>query len=324
MKKILCVIICLMLFSGCSGTLKRYNALYTDVFDTVTEFTAYCRSQEEFDMYSEAVHGELLRLHKIFDIYSDYPDLKNAKFLNENAGEWIEVPEELYELCEGAVSWHEKTGGQLNIALGSVLTLWHAARETENLPEPTALTEAGEHCDIRDIEFSNRKIRLNDQKMRLDFGAFAKGYAAEKASQLAAQMGLESFALSCGGNVVTAGEKPSGKWEIGVESPSGGLVTTVKVSDLAVVTSGDYQRFFEVGGVRYHHIIDPKTLQPASYWHSVTVIAPSSRDADALSTALFCLSLDEGQALLEEFGAEALWVPLEGDVIRSAGFKEYE
>ena len=323
MKKIVCAVLCILLLTSCAPTKKRYSAVYPDVFDTLTEFTAYCSSQEEFDRISGAVHAELFRLHEIFDIYTDY-GFSNVKALNESAGSPVEMHDEVVELIGSAKAWHQKTSGKLNIALGSVLSVWHDCRENEVLPDYETLLSRSKHCDIEKIFIDGSYVTLLDPEMSLDFGALAKGYAAEKAAEAAISEGAESFALSVGGNVVTYGKKPSGKWEIGIENPDGGLLTTVKVAGECVVTSGDYQRYFEVGGVRYHHIIDPDTLYPAALWRSVTVICNSSADADALSTALFCMDYESGAALAKEYGAEVMWVAADGGITRSEGFKDYE
>ena len=311
-----------VLLCGCSPSPKKYSAVYTDVFDTATEFAAYCDSREEFDSYAEALHGELLRLHKIFDIYNEYDGLFNAASLNKTKSGGC--PSELIELTKSAVDWYDLSGGKLNIALGSVLSLWHDSRESGVPPATEDLKPLAEHCDIGDISVEGDMISIQDPQLSLDFGAFAKGYAAEKAAELLESVGCADFVLSVGGNVVARGEKPGGSWEIGISSPDGGILTTVKVSDEAVVTSGDYQRYFEYEGVRYHHIIDPQTLMPANLWRSVTVICKSSADADALSTALFCLDEQSGRTLAEKFGAEALWVSSKGEVIRTEGFEDYE
>ena len=324
MKKLLCVAAALLMLTGCEAYPKRFSATYTDVFDTVTEFTAYCGAEEEFEALSEAVHGELKRLHEIFDIYNSYEGLDNAKTLNDAAGKSVALPEELVGLIDSGKEWHTLSGGRLNIAFGSVLSEWHRCRDEGVLPDPELLKELAEHCDISLVKTDGNSAALDDPAMSLDFGAMAKGYAAQKAAELAESLGGKSFALSVGGNIVTRGEKPSGKWEIGIQDPDGGILTTVKVAGEAVVTSGDYQRYYEVGGVRYHHIIDPNTLYPAALWRSVTVIAENSADADALSTALFLMPLDEGKALAEKFSAEALWVSPDGTVTRTEGFSGYE
>ena len=325
MKKLLILLMsALILLSGCSAAPERYSATYADVFDTVTQLTVYCSSQKEFNEFSEAAHAELRLLHEIFDIYNTYDGLINAKSLNDSAGEAVEVSSWLIDVIESAIEWYSLSGGRLNAAMGSVLSLWHDCREAGILPDADELSDRAKHCNIENVVIDGNVVTLADPDMSLDFGAFAKGYAAEMTARLLESMGAENFVLSVGGNVVTRGEKPEGKWEIGVENPDGGLVTVVKVSDKAIVTSGDYQRYFEVDGVRYHHIIDPETLYPADIWRSVTIICDRSDVADALSTALFCMPLDEGMALIKEYGAEALWVDKSGAVTRSEGFKDYE
>lgn len=326
-RLLLAALISLTLFSGCKPQPKRYSAAFADVFDTVADFTAYTGSQEEFDRVADAVHDELLRLHRIFDIYNEYDGLVNAKTLNKTAAKGpVEPPEELYELLELAKLWYDRSGGALNVAMGSVLSLWHDCREADEpyLPDPDELSERAEHCDISKLILSDGGVSFADPGMSIDLGALAKGYAAQKAAELAKSMGCDRFALSVGGNIVTCGEKSTGPWEIGIASPDGGILTSVKVAGECVVTSGDYQRYFEYGGVRYHHIIDPGTLYPANLWRSVTVISESSYDADALSTALFCLDLDSGKKFAGEFGAEVIWVSVDGSVTRTDGVAEYE
>lgn len=137
----------------------------------------------------------------------------------------------------------------------------------------------------------------------------------------------DGLLLSVGGNVRATGPKPGGEnWVVGIQAPggeSGAFLHTLYVRDVSVVTSGDYQRYYTVGGVRYHHIIDPTTCRPAAYWRAVTVLCADSGLADALSTALFTLPQAEGQALLDRYGAEAMWVDASGGEVFSPGFSAY-
>ena len=136
----------------------------------------------------------------------------------------------------------------------------------------------------------------------------------------------DGLLVSVGGNVKATGPKADGTdWVAGIQNPddANAYLNTVYVRDVSVVTSGDYQRYYTVGGVRYHHIIDQSTLFPASYWRSVTILCRDSGLADALSTALFTLPQDKGQALLDKFDAEAMWMDMSGQLIYSPGFKDY-
>lgn len=321
MKRLIAAILAAVLLCGCRAAPKRFSSQFFDVFDTVTELTVYCESQDEFYRILRICHDELIRLNGIFDIYGDSGESAAAAL---NSGALSDCPSELYELVESGIEWYDLSGGKLNIAMGSVLSLWHDCREKGVLPDGGELSTRAGHCDIKNIVLDGETVALGDSDMSLDFGAIAKGYAAEKAAELIEDTFSGSFALNIGGNVVTRGEKPSGKWEIGIEDPNGGILTTVKAAGECVVTSGDYQRYFEYGGKRYHHIIDPETLYPAEKWRSVTVIAGDSSVADPLSTALFLLDESDGRELLKKFGAEALWVAPDGEVIRTEGFSEYE
>ena len=166
-------------------------------------------------------------------------------------------------------------------------------------------------------------VCLTDPEASLDVGAVAKGWAVQRACALAAEKGYGGFLVSAGGNVFTVGAKPDGShWRIALEDPTkvGAHLTELELRDCAAVTSGSYQRYFTVDGVKYHHIIDPATAYPADTYLMVTVICPDSAVADALSTSLFLTSCEEGEALAERFGAEALWMWEDGSVRMTEGF----
>jgi len=322
----LCVLITAFCFCACSGEKTKYNAVYTDVFDTVTEFTAYCYSEEEFNKAAEAMHAELLRLHKLFDIYNTYDGVQNVRTLHETPGAGLRGVPELCALVGLGKEYYSLSGGKLNIALGTVLHIWHEYREKgTGVPSEAELRKAAEHTDISKVSASpDGTVAIFDPELKLDLGSIAKGYASGLAAKVIKDLGVTDFALNIGGNVVTSGEKPNGKWVIGVQDPDEGIFAKVKVSGESVVTSGDYQRFYEYEGVKYHHIIDPETLFPADRYRSVTVICEDPAEADALSTALFLMPLEEGRALAKSRGAEALWIMPDKSSVRTDGFDKYE
>ena len=172
------------------------------------------------------------------------------------------------------------------------------------------------------IDEEKSTVQLLDRSMSWDVGAVAKGSAVEQVCKNAP----EGLLVSVGGNVRPTGPKPDGSpWTVGIQDPDGGegYLRTVQVSDMSVVSSGDYQRYYVVDGVADHHIIDPQTLYPENKWRTVTILVPDSGVADGLSTALFCMSREEGQKLLDKYGAEALWMTLDGEVLYSPGFEKY-
>jgi thiamine biosynthesis lipoprotein len=165
-------------------------------------------------------------------------------------------------------------------------------------------------------------VYFADPEMSLDVGAIAKGYTAERIAEALSDAGFTSITLNLGGNVRVIGEKPNGEgWTTGVENPhvqGGEYIHKTTLTDGSAVTSGDYQRYYEVDGVRYHHIIDKDTLMPAAHFSSVTVYTRDSGLADALSTALFNMTYDEGAALVNTLdGVKVVWAFPNGEIRNS-------
>lgn len=333
--KLLILSLLLALFSGCAGIAepqqKKYTATYLDLFDTVTTIVGYAGSEAEFEETAQAIYDELLEYHRLFDIYASYEGINNLKTVNDNAGiAPVEVDRRIIDLLLDCRSYYELTGGKVNVVMGSVLYLWHEARDrgindpgNAKLPDSAKLEEAARHCsfDSLVIDEETGTVYISDSVQRLDVGAIAKGWAAQRAAELAPR----GLLISVGGNVCATGPKDEAgtPWVVGVDNPDGGgYLHTITVTEGSVVTSGDYQRYYVVDGEAYHHIIDPVTLYPSDHWRSVTVVCADSGLADALSTALFLLPLAEGKALLEKCGAEAMWVNAEGDSFYSPGFEE--
>ncbi len=327
--------VCLFASFACCGEagdaiLEKQSVTFTDVFDTVTEFTVCSVSERTFRKASEAVHAELLRLHSLFDIYTA-PDGENEYAtlyeINERTYDPSrELNPDLFSILEKAESFWNLSGQKLNCAMGTVLTLWHDCMEGKTgVPSAEDLSSAAEHIGFDSVLLQNGKLSLTDKSVRFDLGAAAKGYAAEYASAVAKENGCSNFALNLGGNVLLSGKKPSGDWVIGIQDPDGdGIFTKVYVTDCSVVTSGNYQRCRDIDGVRYHHIIDPETCMPAGRYDSVTVICHDSLNADMLSTALFCMPEDDGERLAKTCGAEILWIYPDGSAKRTEGFSDYE
>jgi thiamine biosynthesis lipoprotein len=335
MKRIIALIEALLISVGliaCSAkgsSLKKYQATYTGLFDTVTVITGYEADEETFNKNAELIYSELEYCHKLFDIYNSYEGLNNLKTINDKAGvEAVKVDERLIGMLKYAAEMTEYTGGRFNIAMGSVLALWHEAREYGSanpdkaaLPDADALKKAAEHIDIGDmiIDENNKTVYLADPYMSLDAGGIGKGYAVEVVSRLLRDRGIEGYLIAAGGNIETVGGKEGGgNWTVGIENPLASdeeeaYKHILELKDLAVVTSGSYQRFYTVNGVRYHHIIDPVTLYPKNTFVLITVVSDYSAKADALSTALFNMSFEEGLKLIVKTeGTEAYWLYPDG------------
>ena len=184
--------------SGVSADAQRYSTIFYDAFDTVTQVIAYCDSEEEFSRQMDALHADLLEYHRLYDIYNDYDGVVNVKTINDNAGVApVQVDDKILGMLELARQMYDTTNGKLNIAMGSVLRIWHDYREAaeantneadNKLPEQEALDAAARLCDISNlvIDENARTVYLSDPDMSLDVGSVGKGYAVEMAAQAAA------------------------------------------------------------------------------------------------------------------------------------------
>ncbi len=335
MKKCCLILALCLLLTGCAlpaqSEKKQYTATFLELFDTVTTIVGRAESQEEFEQISQNIHDELEHYHQLFDIYQDYDGLNNLKTINDHAGiQPVQVDEAIISLLEDCKRYYELTDGKVNVAMGSVLRLWHEARENAiedpgnaQLPERSELQDAAAHTSMDAVVIDKERstVYISDGFVRLDVGAIAKGWATQKVAENAPK----GILISVGGNVCATGAKvePDTPWVVGVQNPDRGdtYLHTLNITGGCVVTSGDYQRYFMVDGERYHHIIDPQTLMPSSLWRSVTVVCADSGLADALSTALFLLPLEEGKTLLKKAAAEALWVDGQGQKYYSDNFE---
>lgn len=338
MKRLICLVIALgSVLSGCAGFQEgggktKYNATFLTLFDTVTTIVGYAESEAEFTATAQKIHDELLEYHQLFDIYNDYEGIQNLKSVNDSAGTGpVHVDERIIQLLLDCRDYYALTDGKVNVAMGSVLRLWHEARNdglndprNARLPDLDVLRNAAEHVNFDSviIDEAASTVYITDPDVRLDVGAVAKGWALQRVCENAPQ----GLLISVGGNVCATGAKDAAgtPWVVGVQNPDGGedYLHTIYVAVGSVVTSGDYQRAYMVDGEIYHHIIDPETLYPSTYWRSVTIVHEDSGLADALSTALFLLPREEGQKLLDQCGAQALWVDGEGNRFYSPGFQD--
>ena len=338
MKRLICgLLLIALLLSGCAGageqSRKQYTATFLTLFDTLTTIKGAAESEEAFTVIAQGIHDDLLECHQLFDIYNDYEGLNNLKTVNDSAGiAPVEVDRRIIDLLLDCREYYEATGGKVNAAMGSVLSLWHEARNDSiddpgnaYLPDMEELKAAAEHIsfDAVVIDEEASTVYLSDPQTLLDVGAIAKGWAAEYAAGRAP----DGMLISVGGNVRATGSKDENgsPWIVGVTDPgdANAHLHTLYLYGGSLVTSGDYQRTFRYEGEDYHHIIDPETLYPSRYWSSVTILCDDSGLADALSTALFLMDREAGQQLLDRYGAESLWVDREGNLFYSPGFRDH-
>lgn len=335
------VLLFIMAVSGCAGkkTLKEYEAKYLDCFDTITTVTVCMESEEKFRELEPEIHELLRKYHKLFDIYNNYDGINNIKTINDNAGiKPVTVDREILNLLEFSVKAYELTDGKVNVAMGSVLEVWHDYRTAgmqkpglARVPDRSELEQADRYTDIGRVKIARNAstVYLTESSMKLDVGAVAKGYAVGRLCEFLKERGVSSAIVSAGGNVQTMGTRADGTpWRVGIQNPDTSsknmYLHALRLEDMSLVTSGTYQRFYTVDGVRYHHIINPDTLMPWNEYQAVTILCRDSAMADALSTAVFNMPLKQGQALIESMeDTEAFWVMPDGKEISSSGFDAY-
>lgn len=348
MKKIITLLTAVlmsgMLLAGCRTTeAKKEYVKYTDTFfesfDTVTQVIGYTETEEEFRAYYDEIRALFADYHKLYDIYNNYEGINNLKTINDNAGiQPVKVDQRIIDLLKFAKEMHGKTNGNTNIALGAVLTIWSEYRNAgiddpmaAELPPMGDLQAATAHIDITKviIDEAASTVYLEDPEMSLDVGAVAKGYTTEVIGEIMREKGFTSLIISAGGNIKVL-EKPldniRDRWGVGIQNPDESVlaaestVDTVFLNNMSVVSSGDYQRYYFVGEKKYHHLIDVKTLMPGDYFKAVTVVTDDSGVADALSTAVFLMPLDEGKALIESLpDTYAYWITMENETVLSEG-----
>lgn len=342
MKKFLSIFLILILLlslaTGCKSKKQKFTDYSFDYFDTVTTIIGFESDEEVFKSNCQKIKSWLSEYHKLYDIYTEYDGITNLCVVNKAQGETLTVDQKIIDLLLFAKELNKKNN-KLNVAMGSVLSLWHDYREyglnnptDAALPPDSLLSEVSKHTDFEKviIDNKNKTVLIKDEGLTLDVGAIGKGYAAEKVAEKMLKNGIDGYLLNIGGNVKIVGKRADGeKWKVGIENPDkNGDVAFVETlaleNNMALVTSGSYQRFYTVNGKNYHHIIDPDTLHPANYFKSVSVLCEDSGLADGLSTLLFCLPYKEGKELIEAMeNAHAMWVTTDGELLYSENFKDY-
>lgn len=323
---------------GTASKQKRYQAQFLELFDTVTTIIGYAENKDKFTEFAQLVYDNLKLYHELYDIYDSYEGINNIKTINDNAGiAPVKVDQRIIDLLKFSEEAYKLSNGKVNIAFGAVLKVWHDYRTegTENpeaakLPPMDLLKEKAQHTDFDKVIINEEEstVYLEDPEMSLDVGAIAKGYATEQVVRIAKEKGFTNGLLSVGGNVRAFGSKGEAKeaWNVGIQNPDleseDQYLYNLDMTDMSLVSSGDYERYYTVDGVEYHHIIDPETLMPAAYFTAVSIVCEDSGLADALSTSIYNMSYEEGLSLIETLpDTEVLWVFKDGSMKYTPGFE---
>lgn len=287
-------------------------------FDTPITFKTTC-SEDEFNEYLSIIKSTYTECNELFDAFNTYEDTTSLKAVNEKAHDGpVEVDEKVIEVLNDSIKAHN-VNPKFDVSQGKLTFLWKQAFDTEPaaLPDEKAIADSINHESMNGVVVKDDTIELTDPQADLDFGAIAKGYTTQLCADRLQDAGLEYGFLNAGGNVVLIGEKPDGEdWKVGIQNPdeSDSLLTFTTRKPTCLVTSGDYQRYMMVDGKRYAHIIDPDTGYPETYMRSVTVIHEDSAYCDAMSTALFCMSIPDGLKTCADLNLDAVWIADKGSV----------
>ena len=312
----------ILLLSGCSGLPRERSQTYTDtLFDTVI-------SVQIFDSVDEDVLEGCEKLCKKYDsMFSNKIEDSEISRINSAGGNPVEVSKETIKLIKKGIYYSEMSDGVFEITIAPVSNLWDFKAETPLVPSPEAIAEAVSHVNYENIIIRDNTVKLTDPHAGIDLGAIAKGYIADRIKDYLEEEGVRHAMINLGGNVLAMGSKLDGSdYNIGIQEPfdeTGEPITSVKISDKSVVTSGIYQRYFKADGKIYHHILDPNTGYPCeNNLYSVTILTDSSLTADALSTTCFLLGYDRGMKLINQLdNVDAVFITNDNQIHYSKNFQ---
>lgn len=323
-KRILAAIVAVALLSGlsgCSALSKKRDLTYSDtLFDTVIKVEILDYSDEEVIKGCEDI------CKKYDAMFSKTDENSEISKINQAAGQPVEVSDDMITIIKKGLYYSRLSQGAFDITIGSVSNLWDFKSEEPVIPAADAVAAAKNHVNFQNIILKNNTVTLTDPNTQLDVGAIAKGYIADRLKDYLKENGVKHAVINLGGNVLTLGTKADGSdYNIAIQKPfdkSGEAIASVKISDKSVVTTGNYQRYFEKDGKIYHHVLDPKTGMPCETdLYSVSIITVSSLTADALSTVCFLKGYQEALALVNQLNnVDAVFVTTDNKVHYSANF----
>ena len=258
---------------------------------------------------------------------SEWKESSPLSSLNRSGGNPTPLPADLRAVIKRGLRLGEQTGGAFDITWAALWGLWDFKSDAPRPPSKEALKAAVARVNFRDVQIDDVEgtVTLTKPEMKLGLGGIAKGYALERAASVLRARNIDDFMLSAGGQILAAGRKGKREWQVGIRDPRqgrGDFFALLKAENVSVSTSGDYERYFIVDGVRYHHILDPRTGMPARGVRSVTIVAEDPVSADALSTAVMVMGVRSGVALLQRLpDVEGLIVDERGELHMTAGIQ---
>jgi len=292
---------------------------------TLVTITSVARSETAAQAAATAGFSEIHRLEQLLSTWIPSSELSQV---NTSAGvKPVRVSPETMTVVRRAIQAGEITNGGFNIAIGPAIEAWSVTND-QRIPTESELDALRPLINLQavQVDAGRQTIYLEKAGMRIDVGGIGKGYAADEAVEAMRKAGAIAGVVALSGDIKTFGRLPNGKmFPVGIQHPreDGSVLVWIDLQDEAISTAGDYERFFEREGIRYHHILDPRTLQPARGCQSVTVIAREGIWADGLDTGIFVMGPERGMELVEQLpDVEAVIVDSEGHLLVSSGLKQ--
>ena len=314
-------LLCLVSLAGCGGAEAKKQSAVGFYLDTVITLTAYV---DDPAVLEDAL-AECGRYERLLSRTVEGSDVWRV---NHAGGEPVEVSADTLSILDAARQVSERSGGAFDVTIAPVSTMWDFTSGAAALPDADALRAAAERVDYRQVAVDGSAVTL-PAGMMIDLGGIAKGYIADAVKAYLEGRGVTSAILSFGGNIVAIGRKPDGTpWKVGIQDidrPTGAYMLVARNFGGSTVTSGIYERGFELDGTWYHHILDPATGWPVqNELASVTIFSESSMWGDALATAAFALGTEKGAELIEDLpGVEAVFIAHDRSVTATSGAEEY-
>ena len=325
-KKIVVLISLVFLLVGCKETTENIEPISESTFmlGTVVFVSVY-------DTEDKAIFEDLFdRMDQIEQTMSKTIDTSEVSRINRfsetaDLSKTLEIDPDVFTVIETALDYGHKSKGRFDITLAPIVDLWAIGTEAENVPEPEAIEALLLNVGLDKIKINGENNISLAQNTKIDLGGIAKGYAADEVADMLKASGVKRAIINLGGNVKVVGEKSEGvPFKVGIQDPldaRNNYLGIVSVSDKTIVTSGDYERFFEKDGKRYHHIFDPSTGYPyETNVASVTVISDDSIVADAMSTILYLMDVEDGLAFVDTLeGVDCIYVTKDYELFISNG-----
>ena len=301
--------------------------VHTDsAMGTVVQVTLWADDEDAAAKAAQAVFAEFRRLDQMMTTWT--PDSEVSRINSAAGGKPVPVSDETFAVIARALEISKLSKGLFDITVGGFGGLWRFDEDMDgSLPDPAEVRARLKLIGWRDIVLDPRKktVKLRRKGMKITLGGIAKGYAVDQAAHLLIEAGFSDFIIQAGGDMYVSGKKGSAPWVVGIRDPRGPRdqsFALAPIEDHSFSTSGDYERGFVKDGVRYHHILDPRTGQPARATRSVTVMAKDAFTADAWSKVLFIMGAARAMPLVEKLpDFEAVFVDADNQVHVSSGLQ---